>query len=114
MTNDLSPLQPTLAERSGERRSWGRLYGSGFGLVISEAARATAELLLVITPDTPSAADLEHELHFYNHGDDAIPLLGFPDRETLPYDHFSPHQEIISERLATLYRQNQDPPPQIG
>ncbi len=28
----------------------------------------------------------------------------FPDWETLPYDHFSPHQDLVSERLATLYR----------
>jgi transcription-repair coupling factor (superfamily II helicase) len=26
-----------------------------------------------------------------------------PDWETLPYDSFSPHQDLISERLATLY-----------
>jgi len=28
----------------------------------------------------------------------------FPDWETLPYDHFSPHQDLISERLATLWQ----------
>ena len=28
----------------------------------------------------------------------------FPDWETLPYDHFSPHPDLISERLATLYQ----------
>ena len=31
-------------------------------------------------------------------------ILDFPDWETLPYDHFSPHQDIISERLAALYQ----------
>lgn len=33
--------------------------------------------------------------------------LLFPDWETLPYDAFSPHQDLISERLATLWRINQ-------
>ncbi|TAL03872.1 MAG: DEAD/DEAH box helicase, partial [Porticoccaceae bacterium] len=34
----------------------------------------------------------------------AIPILHLPDWETLPYDLFSPHQDIVSERLQTLCR----------
>ncbi|HKX55410.1 MAG TPA: CarD family transcriptional regulator, partial [Xanthomonadales bacterium] len=33
---------------------------------------------------------------------DDLPVLLFPDHETLPYDPYSPHPDIISERLATL------------
>ncbi|MCW8994411.1 MAG: transcription-repair coupling factor, partial [Psychromonas sp.] len=33
-----------------------------------------------------------------------IEILSFPDWETLPYDHFSPHQDIISTRIETLYK----------
>ncbi len=97
-----SPLHPPLTTRAGEKRHWGRLYGSSAALAISAAAQSD-ELLLVVTPDTATAARLEQSLRFYHRASDAAPLLGFPDWETLPYDTFSPYQDIISERLATLY-----------
>jgi len=99
-----SPLNPALALKPGERRQWGRLYGSSFGLVISEAVRRHPGILLVVTPDTAAATRLEYELRFYTRGNEDVTVLGFPDWETLPYDTFSPYQDIISERLATLYR----------
>jgi len=97
-----TPLQPDLLTKPGDRRQWGRLYGSSFGLVISEAAQRHPGILLVVTADTPSATRLEYELRFYNRGYEGIPILSFPDWETLPYDTFSPYQDIISERLTTL------------
>lgn len=101
----IAPLQPDLLTKPGERRQWGRLYGSSFGLVISEAARRHPGTLLVVTADTPSATRLEYELRFYTRGqEEAIPILTFPDWETLPYDTFSPYQDIISDRLTTLNR----------
>ncbi|MFI0473974.1 transcription-repair coupling factor [Halomonas sp. HMF6819] len=54
--------------------------------------------LLVITPSTASAQRLEQDLAFYSQ----VPVLPFPDWETLPYDSFSPHQDIVSARLRTL------------
>jgi len=99
-----SPLSPRPPVRAGDKIRWGRLYGSSFGLVIAEAARNAEGIVLVVTPDTPSATRLEYELRFYNRGQEDIPVLGFPDWETLPYDTFSPYQDIISERLATLYQ----------
>ncbi len=104
MTQILSPLQARPHNKPGERQHWGKLYGSSFGLVISEAARSAPGIVVAVTPDTASATRLEYELRFYNSGVGALPLLGFPDWETLPYDTFSPHQDIISERLATLQR----------
>lgn len=98
----LSPFQPILLNKPGERSGLGRLYGSSFGLVISQAAQHHPGILLVVTADTPSASRLEDELRFYTRGLEGIPVLGFPDWETLPYDTFSPYQDIISERLATL------------
>ncbi len=58
--------------------------------------------LLVAAPDNLSAAHLLDELNFFCGGHENI--LHFPDWETLPYDHFSPHQDIISQRLSALYR----------
>ena len=98
-----SPLQPPLTNKPGYKQRWGRLYGSSEALAISVTAQQSDSLLLVITPDTASATRLEQSLRFYHRTSDAIPLLGFPDWETLPYDTFSPYQDIISERLATLY-----------
>ncbi len=98
----LSPLDPRLPAKPGDRLDWGRLYGSAFGLAIQAAAGRHRAPAVVIAPDTPAALRLEQELQFF--GGDEIPVLGFPDWETLPYDIFSPHQEIISQRLATLYR----------
>ncbi len=95
---------PPLTIKAGDRLQFGQLYGSSFGLVISAAAREYQGMVLVLTPDTPSASRLEEELQFYTGGNDAIPLLSFPDWETLPYDTFSPYQDTISDRLATLHR----------
>ncbi|MBE0510760.1 MAG: transcription-repair coupling factor [Gammaproteobacteria bacterium] len=98
-----SPLQPPLADTPGHKQYWGRLYGSSDALAISAAATQADGLMLVISPDTASAARLEQALRFYHRAAEDAPLLGFPDWETLPYDTFSPYQDIISERLATLY-----------
>ena len=57
---------------------------------------------MVVTADHQTAHRLEAELEFYLGG--AAGLLRFPDWETLPYDLFSPHQDIISERLDTAAR----------
>jgi len=96
-TNYLSPLYPPLPKK--QRQNWGRLYGSSIGLAISQIAQKMP--LTVITPDTLSAQHLVEDIQFYAKAN--LPLLTFPDWETLPYDLFSPHQDIISERLTTLY-----------
>jgi len=47
---------------------------------------------------------LREELQFFSDHEASFPVVQFPDWETLPYDTFSPHHDIVSERLATLYR----------
>ena len=88
---------------AGNRQRWGGLSGSGVALVIGEAAGAERGVSLAITADSASALRLEQELRFYSD-DSALTVLHFPDWETLPYDAFSPHHDIISERLHTLYQ----------
>ncbi|UTA81317.1 transcription-repair coupling factor [Halomonas sp. XH26] len=70
--------------------------GSATALALAQVALSAP--LLVITPNTASAQRLEQDLAFYSN----VPVLPFPDWETLPYDSFSPHQDIISSRLRTL------------
>lgn len=103
MSHLLTPFSPEINLKPGYKTHWGRLYGSAPGLTICNAAKQTQGPLIVLTPDTPSATQLELECRFFGAGTPELPLLTFPDWETLPYDAFSPHQDIISERLAALY-----------
>ncbi|RDV27485.1 transcription-repair coupling factor [Alteromonas aestuariivivens] len=86
-----------------DHQRWGQLQGSSQALAVSQAHKQHKGPVVLITADTPSALKLEKELAFFLDTDNsAITLL--PDWETLPYDSFSPHQDIISQRLETLYR----------
>ena len=94
-----SPLAPPLPDAARVLR-WRGLHGSSRGLAISAAASAHTGPLLVVTADVRTAQQLEDEIRFYS--DPRLPLLPFPDWECLPYDAFSPHQDIISQRLLAL------------
>jgi transcription-repair coupling factor (superfamily II helicase) len=101
----MSPLAPVLPEQAGERRHWGRLYGSSKALLLHTAMVQNNAPFIVITRDVAGCNRLLEELRFYG-GDvtEDPPYLTFPDWETLPYDQFSPYQDITSERLATLVK----------
>jgi transcription-repair coupling factor (superfamily II helicase) len=96
-----NPFDPPLPNQPGDRRRWARLYGSGKGLAIAAAARRHRGPCLVIVPNAAEAGCIADEVRFF--GGDGLEPLAFPDWETLPYDRFSPYQDIVSERLATLY-----------
>ena len=100
------PVATGTNKQAAKRTRWGQLYGCSDALAIAEAAQAATGPVLVITADTPTATRLEYAIRFFSGGDadDALPVLTFADWETLPYDVFSPHQDIISDRLATLAR----------
>ena len=100
----VSPLQPRWPQQAGQSLRWTHLLGSSRGLAIAQAAEAHSGPLLVITRDTRTARQLEDEIRFYQNATPAAPLLPFPDWESLAYDAFAPHPDIISERLLTLYR----------
>ena len=99
-----SPLSPRLNTKPGNKQSWGNLRGSGRSLVLCQAAQDHESLTLIVTQDTETARRIESELKFFRGPDVQLPVLHLPDWETLPYDNFSPHQDIISERLQTLYQ----------
>lgn len=83
------------------KQLWGNLPGAAQGLTIAEAARNAQRFTLLLTDNSQSAERLKEELAFFAP---ELPVLHFPDWETLPYDVFSPHQDIISQRVATLYQ----------
>jgi transcription-repair coupling factor (superfamily II helicase) len=91
---------PSLPATAGKQH-WGNLPGAALSLAIAEAASSAKRFTLLLTADSQSAERLQEELSFFAPD---LPVLHFPDWETLPYDLFSPHQDIISQRIAALYR----------
>ena len=89
-----SPSSPP----SGHRQSG--LAGAADALYLAELARHAAPLA-VVCASAWDANRLAEELRWF---DPALRVCAFPDWETLPYDTFSPHPDLISERLATLYQ----------
>ena len=96
-----NPLQPVLPPDSRRTLCWGQLHGASPALLIAAATRYRG-LVLAVVPDSQIALRLETELRVF--GGESLDILAFPDWETLPYDVFSPHQDIVSQRLTALYR----------
>lgn len=92
---------PPLPTSPKQRRFWTPPHGSARALLVAEAARSHEGLVVVVTRDTQRAHALEDELRIFSG---TLPVLHFPDWETLPYDVFSPHPDIVSQRVATLYQ----------
>ncbi|MCO6440185.1 MAG: transcription-repair coupling factor [Nitrococcus mobilis] len=95
-------MTPPLPGKPGQCLDWYGLPGAAPALVIANAAMADMNLILVAAASSQLAQQLETELRFF--GGDSLDVQMMPDWETLPYDVFSPHQDIVSQRLRTLYR----------
>src|SRR5882724_10986718 len=98
MSRVLRPPVPS-AERPALR--WHQLYGSAAALALAEALQADTRLYVIVVDGARELEQLSSELRFY--AGDTLNLLTFPDWEVLPYDLFSPHPDITSERLRALY-----------
>jgi transcription-repair coupling factor (superfamily II helicase) len=92
-------LHPPISAPKSRQR-WHQLYGSARSLALAEAVESDTRPYLVIARDARELDQLRSELGFFLGGSRAIHVL--PDWEVLPYDLFSPHPDIISERLAAL------------
>ncbi|GAB3015436.1 transcription-repair coupling factor [Bowmanella dokdonensis] len=103
----MSIFSPPLPKKSGDHLQWGNLQGSSLALTIASSAKHQQGSVLLITADTPSALKLSREIESFLG---EIEVKVFPDWETLPYDTFSPHQDIISQRLETLFHLTQPKP----
>jgi len=100
-------ISPPLPRDAKLRRYWNAPHGSANALAIAEAARTHAGVVVAVTRDTQSAHALESDLRVFaasSTTQTALDVLHFPDWETLPYDLFPPHPEIVSQRIAALYR----------
>ena len=78
----------------------GRLIGASAALALVELARRAARPLIVLASDPREADRLELEMRYF--AGEELAVSHFVEWETLPYDAFSPHQDIISQRLSVL------------
>ena len=88
----------------GKRYTVPRPLGSADALLLARFAEkhaAEKRVLGIVTAEPADVQRLPDELAFFAPG---LRVAVFPDWETLPWDTFSPHQDLISERLATLWR----------
>ena len=92
-------FQPDIPTQSNDHKILGNVLPGADALAISEIAEQNQNLTVVVTPDTRSAVRLSRVLSELSNQNVCL----FPDWETLPYDTFSPHQEIISSRLSALF-----------
>ncbi len=92
---------------AGKRFTLPRPAGSADALLLAalgEREKAGHRLTAIVTADATDAQRLIDEIAFFAP---ELRCALFPDWETLPYDTFSPHHDLISERLATLWRISQ-------
>ncbi len=82
--------------------TWGQLYGCAGALAVASLAERSPGPIIVITADPQAADRMRDEIRFFAPPD--LEVLHFPDSEALPYDAFSPHPDITSQRLRTLAR----------
>ena len=103
-----SVLTPPSVKNATQVESLSTLGGVSQAITLANIIRQHKGTTLVTTSDTPSALTLEIELRYLlSHTD--IQVCLFPDRETLPYDSFSPHQDLISQRLETMSQIGNNP-----
>ena len=95
-----NPLKARFDTHSQGGTNWTGLHGSSVALALLSATSAHQGIVLVVTRSNHQSQLLEQDIQLFNDG--SVPILHFPDHETLPYDPFSPHPDIIAERLSTL------------
>ncbi|MBX2881511.1 MAG: transcription-repair coupling factor [Granulosicoccus sp.] len=90
-----------LPDTSNQLTHWGKLYGSAEALAVVEYALKVDSFCVVVVPTSSELLQLEPEIRFF--AADRLPVTVLVDWETLSYDRVSPHQDIVSQRIRTLY-----------
>src|SRR5579862_3011899 len=95
-------LRPQLPGAGASQLHWQALHAGARALALAEAVAADTRPWSCVVTDARELERLAVELRFF--GGAELEILTLPDWEILPYDQFSPHPDIVSERLATLAR----------
>lgn len=95
-----SVFKPQLPAKTGEKLHWRKLHGCSPSLAVAQAAKENGPILYICS-QAQHIRHVHNELSFFLG--DTLPIYRFPDWECLPYDRFSPHPDIISQRLLTLH-----------
>lgn len=90
----------TLPTQANQTLILGQLTGAASAVECVAIVERYPGPVLLIANDMQSARRVHNEIQQFT----CQPVLTMPDWETLPYDNFSPHQEIVHDRIATLYR----------
>lgn len=102
-TGSMPRLAPALPA-AGRRGTLAPLAGSADALALAQVALdcvRDGRVLAVLAADALAAQRLAGEIRWFAPG---VECAAFPDWETLPYDPISPHEDLVSARLSTLYR----------
>ena len=98
---------PPLPQDINFASHWQQTFGSATSLALANAAANSEGPLLLICQDNESVEQFKRELRYFcgklPNRADPLQVFSLPDWETLPYDNFSPHQDIVSDRLSALY-----------
>ncbi|MBT5743133.1 MAG: transcription-repair coupling factor [Gammaproteobacteria bacterium] len=82
---------------------WTGAPGSAASLAIANASKYSDGPLLLVCENNEQVEQYKRELRYFCSAEEGLQVFSLPDWETLPYDNFSPHQDIISDRLSALY-----------
>ena len=98
-----APKEPA---KAGDTHNWHNLSGIARAIAVFTAASKSSKRWVIVTGSPQESLEWQSYFDFIlRYGDQTeLDIIEFCDRETLPYDHFSPHPDISSSRLATLYR----------
>jgi len=98
---------PPLPQDTHFASHWQQTFGCATSLALANAAANSEGPLLLICQDNESVEQFKRELRYFcgklPNRANPLQVFSFPDWETLPYDNFSPHQDIVSDRLSALY-----------
>ena len=98
-----SIFSPTLPEDTSTITYWDGIAGCAKSVGICHAANLADAPIVLICENNEKVEHFLRELTYFSKDFDHVPVFALPDWETLPYDNFSPHQDITSARLRTLY-----------
>jgi transcription-repair coupling factor (superfamily II helicase) len=104
----MSYLNYELPNKPGDTRTLSNLKGTANAFALSEIKKSHSGTILYIVDSPAELEQFAADLSAYKSGTE-WEIMTFPDWETLPYDNFSPHEDIISERLAVLKRLQESP-----